>query len=161
MRGVDFRIRISPRIWNQNRNGLKGSVRDLGQSDLCKNIRKTGSLPYAPLFAHKGFVVCGRTVLSQLKCFARDQNTLECIQIVHSKLCSCSPQYLGLPDKMSYFQLHAMLTQHTGHVIPRSFRRWWISSLVKWPRSRELSSTRVRALTPLTLTLDGPKNDLT
>ncbi len=45
MRGVDFRIGISPRIRSQNRNGLKGSVRDLGQSDLCKNIEKTGSLP--------------------------------------------------------------------------------------------------------------------
>jgi hypothetical protein len=40
MRGVDFRMRISPRIRTQNRNGLKGSVRDLGQSDLCKNIEK-------------------------------------------------------------------------------------------------------------------------
>ncbi len=45
MRGVDFRIRISPRIRSQNRKGLKGSVRDLDQSDLCKNIEKTGSLP--------------------------------------------------------------------------------------------------------------------
>ncbi len=45
MRGVDFRIRISPRFQSQNRNGLKGSVRDLGQSDLCKNIGKPGSLP--------------------------------------------------------------------------------------------------------------------
>ncbi len=45
MRGVDFWIWISPRIRSQNRNGLKGSVRDLGLSDLCKNIGKTGSLP--------------------------------------------------------------------------------------------------------------------
>jgi hypothetical protein len=45
MRRVDFRIRISPKIRSQNRNGLTGSVRDLGQSDLCKNIEKTGSLP--------------------------------------------------------------------------------------------------------------------
>ncbi len=45
MRGVSFRIRISPRIRSQNRHGLKSSVRDLGQSDLCKNIGKTGSLP--------------------------------------------------------------------------------------------------------------------
>jgi hypothetical protein len=44
MRGVDFRMWISPRIRSQNRNGLKGSVMDLGQSDLCKNIGKTGSL---------------------------------------------------------------------------------------------------------------------
>ncbi len=41
---VDFRIWICLRIRSQNRNGLKGSVRDLGQSDLCKNIGKTGSL---------------------------------------------------------------------------------------------------------------------
>jgi hypothetical protein len=41
MWGVDFRVRISPRIRSQNRNGLKGSVRDLGQSDLCKNMEKT------------------------------------------------------------------------------------------------------------------------
>jgi hypothetical protein len=40
-----FRIWISPRIRSQNRNGLKGNVRDLGKSDLCKNIGKTGSLP--------------------------------------------------------------------------------------------------------------------
>ncbi len=44
MRGVDFRIWISPRTRSQNRNGLKGGVRDLGKSDLCKNIKKTGSL---------------------------------------------------------------------------------------------------------------------
>ncbi len=40
-----FELWISPRIRSQNRNGLKGSVRDLGQSDLCKNIEKTGSSP--------------------------------------------------------------------------------------------------------------------
>ncbi len=45
MRGVDFWIRISPRIRSKNRNGLRGSARDLGQGDLCKNINKTGSLP--------------------------------------------------------------------------------------------------------------------
>jgi hypothetical protein len=45
MRGVNFRILISPRIRSQNLNSLKGSVRNLGQSDLCKNIGKTGSLP--------------------------------------------------------------------------------------------------------------------
>ncbi len=45
MRGVDFPIWISPRIRSQKRNGLKGSVRDLGQSELCKNIGKNGSLP--------------------------------------------------------------------------------------------------------------------
>jgi hypothetical protein len=43
--GVDFRLRISPRIRNQNLNGWKGSIRDLYQTDLCKNIGKTGSLP--------------------------------------------------------------------------------------------------------------------
>ncbi len=45
MRGVNFPIWISPRIWSQNRNGLKDSVRDLCQSDSSKNIEKTGSLP--------------------------------------------------------------------------------------------------------------------
>ncbi len=45
IRRVDFGIWISPRIQSKNRNGLKGSVRNLGQSDLCKNIGKTGSLP--------------------------------------------------------------------------------------------------------------------
>ncbi len=50
MRGVDFRIRISPRIRSQNWNGLKGGVRDLGQSDLCKNIEKTVPLTRHYLF---------------------------------------------------------------------------------------------------------------
>ncbi len=45
IRGVVFRIPISPRIQSQHRNGSKCSVRDLGQSDLCKNLRKFGSLP--------------------------------------------------------------------------------------------------------------------
>jgi hypothetical protein len=45
MRGVVFRIQISPRIWSQNRNSSKCSVRDLGQNDLCKNLRKFSSLP--------------------------------------------------------------------------------------------------------------------
>ncbi len=44
-RGVVFRIRISPRIRSQNRNGSKCSVRDLCQTDLCKNLGKFGSLP--------------------------------------------------------------------------------------------------------------------
>jgi len=43
--GVVFQIRISPRIRNQNRNGSKCSVRDISQSDLCKNLGKFGSLP--------------------------------------------------------------------------------------------------------------------
>jgi hypothetical protein len=45
IREVVFRIRIFPRIRSQNRNGSKCSVRDLGQSDLCKNLGKFGSLP--------------------------------------------------------------------------------------------------------------------
>ncbi len=45
------RLRISPRIRSQNQNGLKDSVRDLGQSDLFENIEKTGSLPCP--FKHK------------------------------------------------------------------------------------------------------------
>ena len=36
IRGVVFRIRISPRIRSQNQNSSKCSVRDLGQSDLCR-----------------------------------------------------------------------------------------------------------------------------
>ncbi len=45
IRGVVFRIRISPRIRSQSQNDSKCSVRDLGQSDLCKNLGKFGSLP--------------------------------------------------------------------------------------------------------------------
>jgi hypothetical protein len=45
IRGVVFRIRISPRIRSQNRNSSKCSARDLGQSDLCKKLGKFGSLP--------------------------------------------------------------------------------------------------------------------
>ncbi len=45
IRGVVFRIQISPRVRSQNLNGSKSSVRDLGQSDLCKNLGKFGSLP--------------------------------------------------------------------------------------------------------------------
>jgi hypothetical protein len=44
-RGVVFRLRISPRIRSQNRNGSKCSVRDLCRTDLCKNPRKSASLP--------------------------------------------------------------------------------------------------------------------
>ncbi len=41
-----FLLRISPRIRSQNRNGPKGSVRDLCRTDLCKNNRGTSaSLP--------------------------------------------------------------------------------------------------------------------
>ena len=36
IRGVVFQIRISPRIRSQNQNSSKCSVRDLGQSDLCR-----------------------------------------------------------------------------------------------------------------------------
>jgi hypothetical protein len=43
IRGVVFRIRISPRIRSQNQNSSKCSVRDLGQSDLCRQTdRQTG-----------------------------------------------------------------------------------------------------------------------
>jgi hypothetical protein len=44
-RGVVFQLRISPRIRSQNRNGSKCSVRDLCRTDLCKNPRKSASLP--------------------------------------------------------------------------------------------------------------------
>ncbi len=44
-RVVVFWIRISPRIWSQNRNGSKGSVRDSWGTDFCKNPRKSVSLP--------------------------------------------------------------------------------------------------------------------
>jgi hypothetical protein len=43
--GVVFRLWISPRIWSQNWNGLKCSVRDLCRTDLCKNPRKSAPLP--------------------------------------------------------------------------------------------------------------------
>jgi hypothetical protein len=44
-RGVVFPLRISPQIRSQNRNGSKFSVRDLCGTDLCKNPRKSASLP--------------------------------------------------------------------------------------------------------------------
>ncbi len=44
-REVVFRLRISPRIRSQNRNGSKGSVRDLWGTNFCKNPRKSASLP--------------------------------------------------------------------------------------------------------------------
>jgi hypothetical protein len=44
-RGVVFRLRISPRIRSQKRNGSKGSVRDLWGPNFCKNPRKSASLP--------------------------------------------------------------------------------------------------------------------
>jgi hypothetical protein len=44
-RGVVFRLRISPRIRSQNRNGPKGSVKDLWRTNFCKNPRKSDSLP--------------------------------------------------------------------------------------------------------------------
>ncbi len=43
--GVVFRLWISPRNWSQNRNGSKGSVRDLWGTNFCKNPRKSFSLP--------------------------------------------------------------------------------------------------------------------
>jgi hypothetical protein len=44
-RGVVSRLRISPPIWSQNRNGSKCSVMDLCQTGLCKNPGKSASLP--------------------------------------------------------------------------------------------------------------------
>ncbi len=44
-RGVVFRLRISPRIRSQKRNGSKDSVRDLWGPNFCKNPRKSVSLP--------------------------------------------------------------------------------------------------------------------
>ncbi len=43
--GVVFWFRISPWIRSQNRNGSKCSLRDLCQTCLCKNPRKSASLP--------------------------------------------------------------------------------------------------------------------
>ncbi len=40
--GVDFRLRISPRIRSQNRNCSKASVRDLCRPELSENIGKFG-----------------------------------------------------------------------------------------------------------------------
>jgi hypothetical protein len=44
-RGVVFRLRISPWIRSQKRNGSKVSVRDLWGPNICKNPRKSVSLP--------------------------------------------------------------------------------------------------------------------
>ncbi len=43
--GGVFRLRISPRIRSQKRNGSKVSVRDLWGPNFCKNPRKSASLP--------------------------------------------------------------------------------------------------------------------
>ena len=40
-----FRLRISLRIRSPNRNGSKFSVRNLCRTDICKNPRKSASLP--------------------------------------------------------------------------------------------------------------------
>ncbi len=43
--GVDFRLRMSPQIGSQNRNGSKDSLRDLCRTDSCKkNLKKACSL---------------------------------------------------------------------------------------------------------------------
>ncbi len=44
-RGVVFRLRISPKIRSYNRISSKRSVRDLCRTGLCKNPRKSASLP--------------------------------------------------------------------------------------------------------------------
>ena len=43
--GVVFRLRTSPQIRSQKRDGSKGSVRDLWGPNFCKNPRKSASLP--------------------------------------------------------------------------------------------------------------------
>jgi hypothetical protein len=43
--GVVFWLWISLRIWSQNWNGWKGSVRNLWGTNFCKNPRKSVSLP--------------------------------------------------------------------------------------------------------------------
>jgi hypothetical protein len=63
--GVVFRIRISPGIRSQNRNGSKCSARDLGQSDLCKNLGKFGSLPCP--FNFQIFSLYNVTFLTQVR----------------------------------------------------------------------------------------------
>ncbi len=50
--GVVFRLRISPRIRSQNWNGSKRSVMDLCRTVLCKNPRKSASLP-CPFKQHR------------------------------------------------------------------------------------------------------------
>ncbi len=45
-RGVLFRVRIPPRIRSPNRNGSKGSGRDLWGTNFCKNPRKSENLPH-------------------------------------------------------------------------------------------------------------------
>ncbi len=44
-RGAVFRLRISPRIQSQKRNGSKDNVRYLWGPNFCKNRRKSASLP--------------------------------------------------------------------------------------------------------------------
>ncbi len=43
---VVFRWQISPQIESHNRKGLKGCVRGLCQTKICKNIKKMVLLPY-------------------------------------------------------------------------------------------------------------------
>jgi hypothetical protein len=51
--GFVFRLRISSRIRSQNRNGSKCSVRVLCRTDLCKNPRKSASLPCPYIYMQK------------------------------------------------------------------------------------------------------------
>jgi hypothetical protein len=68
-RGVVFRLRISPRIQSQNRNGSKCSVRDLCRTDFCKNPRKSALLPCPFKF--------GRTKQNETKSFLSPQERSE------------------------------------------------------------------------------------
>jgi hypothetical protein len=64
-RGVVFRIRISPRIRSQKRNGSKGSVRDLWGTNFCKNPRKSAWSP-CPFNTAHSIQYCHFTCISIL-----------------------------------------------------------------------------------------------
>jgi hypothetical protein len=94
-RGVVFQLRISPRIRSPNQNGSKCSVRDLCQTDFCKNPRKSSSLP-CPFKPHRD-----------------DQYWVHSIQIDEIRCQSGTPETFALGKKQCLYPEEVSLSDLT------------------------------------------------
>ncbi len=110
--GNRFSNTISPRIQSQNRNGSKYSVRDLDQSDLCKNLGKFGSLP-CPFKE----TVENETGIAEKSSWyqANRQQKLGLVWRNRKKICQIIKDYFYLP-----FILLIILCPHYSTIVPRS-----------------------------------------
>jgi len=125
-RGVVFRLRISPRIRSQNRNGSKCSVRNLGRTDLCKNPRKSASLPCPFNLGRCVLISMSQTYISFISLRISDPDVQRYYHMLFlSSVGSKRPQS-GLSMPISFINLAWALPRVSRNSVDTIFREFFV-----------------------------------